>query len=229
MQPPSLTKKNEPDISTGAADSILAGLWRKIKKDYDIDPSKLEDLIYRYADCVKTDNPDQRSQLRGNLRDSLRKDTMTWGAFIEAMNVIRVKKLVVSMVLTHGTDQTQHCLIVDLTEPVDFVLGQDGKMRNQVSLFFHQILHELGINPGKFEKLLNGYMVRARIPVTAVNRTHVRGNLKKELLGPKMSWKSFIKGIFFLSISRFDITAELTMRADVVSKHTRTIILDDVS
>lgn len=225
---PALFRKKPTNIHSGEADSVLVGMWRQIKVDFHLDDSKVEDLIQRYADTVKHDNPKQRSPLRGNLRGDLTGETMTWYAFLKAMKVLRATKMRVTLHLHHLRLCSSHSLLVDLDEMDHAKPDVKEGGRNQLSTFFLEIQSELGINPNKFEELIRSYMIRARIPMTAVNRSQTRGNLKKELLGPNLSWKSFIKGLCFLCVTQFEMFVDLELRGKHHSQHKRTIILNEL-
>ena len=71
-------------------------------------------------------------------------------------------------------------------------------------------------------------MYRALIPITTKNRTHIRGNLKKELLGPKLTWRSLIKGFNFLCVVKFDMRLRLFIKNLAPTEHVRTVILNDI-
>lgn len=220
MAPP-----EEPDIKTGTADSILAGLWRQIKKDLGVDDTKVESLIDRYAILVHKDNPQERTQFRGNLRGELSKDTMTWKAFVRGMKVLRANKVEITFVLHHVTLISQHTLYMDLEEGDD---DSDTPKRSALSDFFRNLLNDLGIDLGKFDSLLGSYMYRSKIPLTTKNRTHQRGNLKKEFLGPKLTWRSLVKGFNFLCVVKFELRVKLFLKGIAPSEHRRTVVLNDI-
>lgn len=215
----------EPDIRTGTADSILAGLWRQIKKELGVDDTKVENLIDLYSTTLNVDSHEHRTQIRGNLRSELTKDTMTWKTFMKGMKVLRATKVEMTFVLHHVTLISQHTLHLDLTE-VD--QEEDTPKRSQLSDFFHNLLNDLGIDLGKFDRLLSSYMVRSQIPITTKNRTHQRGNLKKEFLGPKLSWRSLIKGFNFLCVVKFEIKLRLHLKNNPPTEHNRIVVLNDI-
>lgn len=216
----------EPDIRTGTADSILAGLWRQIKKELDVDDTKVESLIDIYSNTIPADNQEHRTQIRGNLRSELSKDTMTWKTFLKGIKVLRAKRVEMQFVLHHVTLVSQHNLILDIDE--EDHSEEEAPKRNQLSDFFHNLLNDLGIDIGKFDRLLSSYMLRAQIPITTKNRTHLRGNLKKELLGPKLTWRSLIKGFNFLCVVKFEIRTKLFLKNSVSSEHRRVVVLNDI-
>ena len=213
----------EPDIKTGTADSILAGLWRQIKKELSVDDVKIESLVDSYATLIHPKNHEDRIQFRGNLRSELSKDTMTWKTFMKGIRVLRVVKMEIYFTLHHVTLVSQHKLTIDLSSQ-----EEEEPKRNQLSNFFHTLLNDLGVDLGKFDRLLASYMYRALIPITTKNRTHIRGNLKKELLGPKLTWRSLIKGFNFLCVVKFDMRLRLFIKNLAPTEHVRTVILNDI-
>ncbi len=223
MNPP-----QEPDIRTGTADSILAGLWRQIKKELGVDDVKLESLIDLYSLTVNAESHEHRTQIRGNLRSELAKDTMTWKTFMKGIRVLRTTRVEFLFVLHHVTLISQHKLILDLAEEDKSDDEESAPKRNQLSDFFHNLLNDLGIDLGKFDRLLSSYMVRAQIPITTKNRTHLRGNLKKELLGPKLSWRSLVKGFNFLCVVKFELRVQMFLKNNPPSEHNRVVILNDI-
>ena len=64
-------------IYTGAEDSTLAGLWRKILNDLQIPDEAIADRIDSYAEKVTKNFPEKLSQIRGNLRIDVTKAAMT--------------------------------------------------------------------------------------------------------------------------------------------------------
>ena len=216
----------EPDIKTGTADSILAGLWRQIKKELGVDDAKVESLIDSYTVVLCKNHPEERTQVRGNLRSELSKETMTWKAFMKGIKVLRAKRVEIAFVLHHVTLISTHTLVLDLQESDQS--DEEAPKRNQLSDFFHNVMNDLGIDLGKFDKLLGGYMVRSKIPITTKNRTHLRGNLKKELLGPKLTWRSLIKGFNFLCVVKFEIRLKLFLRNLAPTEHHRVVVLNDI-
>lgn len=219
MTPP--IHPTDSDITTGSADSILAGMWRQIKKDYSIDDSRTEDLVHKYSNSVDVATPEQRAQIRGNLRPELNKTSMTWKTFVRGLNVLRAETVDIVLILHHVTLISTHGFNVALKEK------EEGE-RNQLSVFLHSILNDLGINGLKFDMLMTAYMLRARMPTTIANKTHLRGNLKKELLGKDLTWRSLIKAFNFLCVTRMEFQIHLKLKGMPASSHVRTIVLNDL-
>lgn len=84
--------------------------------------------------------------------------------------------------------------------------------------FYHKLLAEMNIDMGRWDAKVRDYL--AMLASTDANfsrkmRTdpaNERGNIGKELLSDKMTWKVFCKGILFLGFPEFKLTIELKPR-----------------
>jgi len=101
--------------------------------------------------------------------------------------------------------------------------GVDGILAN----LFRTILYKHGVNTMKFNRLLERYINKTYKTITSKEATSVRGNLRKELLKNKMSWKVFLKGLYFLNIVKFDLVLKLHDQNGNVVIHEKTIVLKD--
>lgn len=214
-------------ILTGGSDSVLAGMWRQIAKDLGIDDTKVEDLIDKFASNRPGLTTEQKSQVRGNLRGELNNSTMTWIAFMKGLQVLRVERFSLLITLQHLNVASNHTLTYDFATEQDEETEVEDKKPNTLSLFLSGIFDDLNINLEYFDRLMTSYMARSRIPITISNRTHVRGNLKKELLGFKLTWRSFIKALNFIRVTRFEMRMHVFLKRGGDSIHTRVIVLND--
>lgn len=101
--------------------------------------------------------------------------------------------------------------------------GVDGILAS----LYRQILFAHGVNNAKFNRLMEHAIIRSSAKVSAKEATSIRGNLKKELFKGKMSWKVFLKGLFFLKIVKFDIVLRLHEASGRITIHEKTIVLED--
>ena len=62
--------------------------------------------------------------------------------------------------------------------------------------------------------------IRNSIPQNTKDRSSARGNLRKELCKPNMSWKVFCKGLRFLGVCKFDLTFRLHDENNKVIEYT---------
>lgn len=225
------------DIKSGTADAVLSGMWRQIMRDYQIEEGRIDDLIFEYSNKMTHLDANKRQQFRGNVPSDLRKDTMSWRAFVVGLMILGTTEFEVRLRLHHLNSMTEHAFTKTFPPPDQ--PGQDDdeeemdeskaelKPRTDLSMFFSGILNDLAISISQFDHLLGNYMIRMRVPMTARNRTHVRGNLKKELMGRRLSWASLVKGLNFLKVTRFDFILTLKFKNGRESVHQRLIILND--
>ncbi len=101
--------------------------------------------------------------------------------------------------------------------------GVDGILAS----LYRQILFSHGVNTAKFNRLMEFFIRKTNKQVSTKEATSIRGNLRKELLKGKMSWKVFLKGLYFLNIVKFDITIKLHEASGRISVHEKSIILSD--
>lgn len=216
-------------LQTGGADSILAGLWRKILLDLDVDDSTLLDKIDRYSKKATLEQPERAAQIRGNLRTDVNKDAMTWYTFTKCLQMLGVEYMEIKFTLHHLRMTSIHTLQV----PLDGVMlvadeeDKDPKEPSLLSVFFKGILHNLEVGVIMFESLLEQYMRREKVSINLQNKTHIRGYLKKDFSAPKMSWKSFIKGMIFLCVLKINLEASLRLRKNQLTIHHYEVILGD--
>lgn len=219
-------------IQSGGVDSILAGLWRKVLADLEVDDAVLLDRIDRYSKKVTEGFPERAAQIRGNLRTDVYKDAMTWYTFTKCLRVLSVEYFEIDFTLKHLRSTTMHRLKVKLDD--SFFIDEkendekDPKEPTVLSVFFNEILHQLNVGVNLFEALLEQYMRRAKVTVNVRNRTHIRGYLKKDFSAPKMSWKSFVKGMIFLCVLEMDMKLVLHHRKNYLTAHDYRVILSDV-
>lgn len=100
-----------------------------------------------------------------------------------------------------------------------------GGVDSILSGLFRSIMFNLHIDVPKFSRLTDRYIINAGIPYNSKKSTSEKGNLKKELLSEKMSWKVFIKGLCFLNIVKFDLMIRLHHHNGCITEHQKTVVL----
>lgn len=91
------------DIKTGTTDSILAGVFRTILSNLNIDPAAFNSLLEKYI--IKTGVPNnikEISSLRGNLKKELLKSVMSWRIFVKGLVFLNIIKFDIAFTLYHA-------------------------------------------------------------------------------------------------------------------------------
>jgi|ERR1700752_338266 len=88
-----------------------------------------------------------------------------------------------------------------------------------LSSFFRDILLDLHIDIGKFQILLDRYIVGKGIATNTVDISTSRSALRRELMSPTMTWKVFIKGLMFLRVRTAIIEITLYREDEKTSLH----------
>lgn len=223
------TIHQRPPLFNGGADSVLAGLWRKILRDLSIDETTLLDKVDKYSKELTASTPEKAAQVRGNLRTDINKEDMTWFTFLKCLRLLGAEKLRFDLKLSHTQGKSDHSLSVSLKElSEDTEKESDVKKQNDLSIFFKGILNKLNVGVTLFETLLEQYMRREKVTINVRNTTHIRGYLKKDFFAPKMSWKSFIKGMMFLAVVKMEITATLEFKKAKMTEHIYSVLLGEI-
>lgn len=176
----------------------------------------------------------KRVQYYGNVLSDLQAGAMTWRTFKRGPMILGATKMTMLFTLHHLRCQTTHRLVIQYppASEVDVSSATSKSEPTELSLFFTNILMDLGVNVGTFNRLLTVYMRRHHVSVTPSNRTYMRGNLKKEFQGKRLSWASFNRGIDFLTIPRYDVQIDLEFknkRNHSKKLHETTVVLNDLS
>lgn len=107
-----------------------------------------------------------------------------------------------------------------------------GESSNVLTFLWRQILQS-ALPPGdaitRWESLMRSYVHRIQdteaIPTDVVpkNPSSVKGNLRKELLSPHMTWLNFVKGMYFLNLHGVYLRVVCYWRDGSSSNHTMTV------
>lgn len=218
-------------ISTGAPDSILAGLYREILRDLGIDESR---FILRIGKFVqRTTAPEdikEISSLRGNVRSELMKPVMSWKVFTKGLTVINIRKFDVSVkvMVKNGDVRVAASDLTVLLDPniIPASKAETNKINNALAKLLRGTFEKLHVTTSRFTELIRQYIIKANIPVNMKKISSARGNIKKELLNDSISWKVFVKGLVFLNVWRFAVTIRLYHVNGKVTEHVRCVVLD---
>lgn len=95
----------------------------------------------------------------------------------------------------------------NIKRPVVITGGSDSIL----ALMFSNIIHDTKVSLMKWNMLMNNHIndPRNSIPNNKRDQSSERGNLQKELLTERMTWKVFCKGMRLLNYGRFKISIEI--------------------
>jgi len=103
-----------------------------------------------------------------------------------------------------------------------------GGTSSILSALYHKILAELGIGMDRWGVLMERYLSDPKncIPQNQRDKSSARGNLNKELLQDKMSWRKLCTGLRFLNVLSFEITLTLKHANGVKTVHSQIVKFD---
>lgn len=225
-----MSQPTYPFIKSGTADAVLAGIWRKICYDLDIDDARLDDLIMGYTKKMTYNDVQKRSQDYGNWSSDLKQGQMTWTTFLRGPRSLNVKTMTMEFKLHHLRYTSTHTLVKEYPEAHIQEPEQPDTTDSvtELSHFLMQIMHDLGVTVSKISELLNLF-VRRQSKLGGI-KPFLKGNLKKEFFHPRLSWASFIRALDFLTIPSFDlkITLEFHGKRKKVTRHRMSIIINTI-
>jgi hypothetical protein len=105
-----------------------------------------------------------------------------------------------------------------------------GGTNSILASLFRRMLKELDINYSKWNNMMVRYIMDPRncIPNNNKDQASARGNLQKELLKEKMSWKVFCKGLRFMAIPKFEIIIKAHHPNGKITEHSLPVNLGQV-
>lgn len=223
-------KDSEDKISSGVSDAVLSAMFRQIKADYNIDDTRIDDLVENFSRKMTHLPIEKRLHWRGNVPSDLKKDTMTWRTFVRGIRALGALGFDLDFALKHKSGIiTQHRFIKELPKPDEMEDESDEetgkKSVTDLHLFYMQIMNELGISFIMFDDLVR--LCVNRITSKTANKGNARGNLKKDLLRERLSWANFIKGLVLLNITEFEFKITLKFKRSRTSTHKRKIYLPE--
>jgi hypothetical protein len=110
----------------------------------------------------------------------------------------------------------------DILNRRDRGVGRRSGVVNVLSNLFINMLHDLGMTPAKWRHYMDDY-VAGEVQQAANNnrrdRTSIRGNLNKEFIRHRMTWKVFCKAMAFLKLRSFRIVIMAMHQDYKVTEH----------
>lgn len=104
-----------------------------------------------------------------------------------------------------------------------------GSVGSILAKLYRTILHDLGIDPSRYEALMERYIQRAHMDPNRKAKAAARAGLSKELLKETMTFKTFIKGLLFLAVARVDFKVTLHHANGKITTHEMNVIMDSLS
>lgn len=101
-----------------------------------------------------------------------------------------------------------------------------GDSDSILASLYSRILIDLQIDLTNFNYKLQKYFEKYKIQST-LNRATARNNLRNDLFQPKISFKTFIKGLVILDITEVTFTVKLKNRKGEVTTHAKHVVLDN--
>lgn len=224
---------NDP-IPTRSVDSVLPVFYRDILRSLPIDEGRFLVCVDKYVRRTSTSIEDLKevSSIRGNLRKELMRSVMTWKVFIKGLRVINVKSFDLGLkVEFQGSDNetpatTSVTYRVNLEPKTPTAQDEIHKTDQLLAKMFKDVMFNTGITMTQFMRLLADYIHKTNTPINAKEVSSTRGNLKKELFKPTISWKVFVKALAFLQVRRFTLGIYLHHPNGKITEHLQSVSLD---
>jgi len=89
-----------------------------------------------------------------------------------------------------------------------------------------EIYKELKIDHNRFTEYMDNYLLDRRngIPQNVKDRASARGNVRKEIIAPNITWKVLCKALRFINVRKFKLSVELTHSNGLVTYHSTATI-----
>jgi hypothetical protein len=81
-----------------------------------------------------------------------------------------------------------------------------GSVNSMLTRLFIEMLKTMNVDTMMYENRIDQYITNAGLPKNIKELSSVRGNIKKELCKPSMSWKVFLKSMVFLGVKEFKLS-----------------------
>ena len=103
-----------------------------------------------------------------------------------------------------------------------------GSVGSILAKLFREIMDYIGMDGTRFDDLIRRYIQKALLDPNRVERATARASLGKDLLKVSMTWKTFIKGLAFLNVLRFELIIKLYHANGKMTEHHLPISLDEI-
>lgn len=108
----------------------------------------------------------------------------------------------------------------DLLNMPDRGVGRTSGITGILSRLFRKMLMDFGIDIHQWRFLMEEYIRgESKNQMNLRDRTSIRGNLTKEFLNSRMTWKVFCRAMMFLKITEFKIVIIAVSESGRISEH----------
>ncbi len=213
------------EITSGSTSSVLSSLFRRILNGEGLTLTRFNTMMDKYIMRGMRDSSiKDASSKRGNLKNELLQDTMTWSVFIKGLHFLGINSFDVEIKLyVHNGDDSSHFESAILNSKS--VIPENKTADRLLARLFHKVLFERNYSLVEFSKLMDMYIAKSSGPTNIRDVSSRKGNFKKELFKDKMSWNVFIKGITLLDVWKFDVVVYLHAATGRTYTHGRSIVL----
>lgn len=190
----------------------LAELFRIIQYDLGISGPRMEVLISEFIIAEKRSIPDNRVSrflVRGNIRRELERPSMTFKVFIKMLKIIGVRQMDFGVGLEFNTSREyqEHSVLIDLKSHTNKSIqlsDSSQSVSSSLTTLWDNIKSYQNYTEDEFDSLLANFITveRKKIEDKRVARLFTKGNVKRELDKPSMTFKVFVKGLRVLGVKR---------------------------
>lgn len=185
--------------------------------------------ITHYTDSLVGLDQKRKSQIKGNIRADILKDSLTWYTFRKNVRTLGAVKMHFTFKCKHTKRDSVHELTEELDD--DFVKKDKEEKDSPLSGFFAKVQYDLGVDYKTFELLLEHFM-RRRIPIEdqgPQNKNDLRAYFRKEFKSNRMSWNSLVKGFDFLCVLECEMVLLISYKHEgITSTHTYKFALSEM-
>lgn len=116
----------------------------------------------------------------------------------------------------------------DLLTSPDRGIGKTSGIAGVLSRLFRIMIQDLQITPTRWRVLMDDYVMMQMQHFSAAqnnqrDRTSIRGNMNKEFLRSRMTWKTFCKAMMFFQIRRFKIIIIAEHESGRITEHSAVV------
>jgi hypothetical protein len=180
----------------------------------------MEVLISEFIINEKRNLPDNRVArflVRGNFRRELERPSMTFKVFVKMLKIIGVKRMDFGVELFFGneTPTQTHSVFVDLKYHNSKSLDEDSgqSISAVMSHLWNHIRTSQGYTNEQLDQHLKDFIIaeRNKIKDKRIAKLFTKGNIRRQLEKPTMTFKVFIMGLRVISVKRVKVFVDVEL------------------